>query len=1442
MPPKGGGRGVGGPHGTADDAYERDYAALEAQLEARLAQLFDDRFNALTEQLVALSVARGPPQHQNPHSRRVNEESGDDVECEDGDNPFAVLRPQRKELAVVPDTFRRWESGFKLDIPEFKGCSQPDEFLDWVAAVEEILEFKEGKEKIRSWEKLLKHMRASFLPHNYTRSLYQQLQNLRQGSKSVDDYTQEFYQLLARNDLSESQDQLVSRYIGGMREQFQDALNFYDPVSVSEAHQKALTLEKQAGRKSGFQFSNITSSRPIPPVNNQTTIGKPLVAGQANRAPINSNTARCFKCGEPGHRMADCKRNERFGKGLFVDARDNEIEQPSEEQAAQYDEDGVEEEFVQGDYGPLLVIRRACFTPRKAGEDDWLRNNIFQSTCTIGGKVCHLVIDSGSCENVVSEEAVHKLGLATEKHPSPYKLSWLMKGNEVTVSKRCLVSFSIGSKYKDNAWCDVIAMDACHLSLGRPWQYDRNALHEGKKNTYSFMFGSTKIVLVPSKEVDPKPTKGEGSNLLARKFMEDAADSGLVYVLIGKECATDSPIPESVRPLVEEFRDVFPDDLPEELPPMRDIQHQIDLVPGSNLPNRPHYRMSPKEHEELRRQVEALLLKGHIRESLSPCAVPALLTPKKDGTWRMCVDSRAINKITVRYRFPIPRLDDLLDQLSGAKVFSKLDLKSGYHQIRIRPGDEWKTAFKTREGLYEWLVMPFGLSNAPSTFMRVMNQIFRPLIGRFVVVYFDDILVYSANMEEHLHHLREVLAILRRDKFFAAMPKCSFMTDSVLFLGYVVSKDGLSVDGSKVEAVKNWPIPTSVHEVRSFHGLVSFYRRFIPNFSTIMAPITDCMKLGRFEWTDAATLAFERIKQKLITAPVLTLPDFSQPFELHCDASKVGIGAVLSQHGKPVAYFSEKLGDSKLNYSTYDIEFFAIIRALKHWSSYLAYNEFILYSDHDALKHINSQEKLSSRHATWAAYIQQFTFVIKHKSGALNKVADALSRRKHLLVTMRAKVLGFDLFRELLPNDPYFGPIMRDVEAGNRADYQMHDGFLFKGNQLCVPASSLRLKIIKELHEEGHVGRDKTVQLVGDSYYWPTMRKEITRFVEGCRVCQVSKGTATNAGLYMPLPTPNQPWANVSMDFILGLPRTQKRNDSIFVVVDRFSKMAHFIACKKTTDAVNVAQLYFREVYRLHGLPQSIVSDRDTRFLSHFWRCLWKLANTKLDFSTAYHPQTDGQTEVVNRSVGNLLRSLVGDHLKSWDQRLYQAEFAYNRSVNRSSGFSPFFVTYGFNPRAPLDLAPVPDLKRPNGKAEDLISGLQVVHKMTVQHLEESSAKYKQAADKKRRAVEFDVGDFVWAVLTKDRFPAGEYNKLAARKIGPLEILEKINPNAYKLKLPSHIRTSATFNVKHLIPYRGDSSDEESANSRTNSLQPGEDDADLIAYAYMDQHEGQRAK
>ncbi|CAA7029166.1 unnamed protein product [Microthlaspi erraticum] len=783
--------------------------------------------------------------------------------------------------------------------------------------------------------------------------------------------------------------------------------------------------------------------------------------------------------------------------------------------------------------------------------------------------------------------------------------------------------------------------------------------------------------------------------------------------------------------------------------------------------------MSPQEHNELRRQVEELLAKGYLHESLSPCAVPALLIPKKDGTWRMCVGSRAINKITVRYRFPIPRLDDLLDQIGSSTIFTKLDLKSGYHQIHIRPGDEWKTAFKTREGLFEWLVMPFGLSNAPSTYMHVMNQALRPFIGRCGLVYFDDILIFSSSLSDHLTHLRDVLLVLRREKLFGAIQKCAFGETQVLFPGYIVSKNGLSIDPAKVEAIRSWPTPRTVTDVRSFHGLASFYRRFVHHFSSLMAPLTDCIKTTQFTWTPAAEAAFQTIKTKLTTAPVLILPNFDTAFELHCDASKSGIGAVLSQEGKPVAFFSEKIAGSRSRYSTYDVELYAVGQAIKHWRHYLFHREFVLYTDHDALKHMGSQDKVSSRHASWFAYLQQFTFVIKHKAGTLNKVADALSRRHNLLTTMHASTVGFSVLPDLYATDSFFGKIWNDV-------------------QYC----SLRLQVIRAFHNEGHIGRDRTLQLVTTSYYWPTVRRDVERFIIRCGTCQASKGHATNAGLYLPLPIPSQPWTDISMDFFLGLPRTQRGHDSIFVVVDRFSNMVHFVPCKKTTDAIQVATLFFREIYKLHGIPLSIVSDRDSRFLSHFWRSLWRMLRTSLDKSSAYHPQTDGQTEVTNRALGDLLRCLVGDNIRSWDSVLGQAEFAHNHAVNRSTGFSPFHVIYGYVPRGPIDLNVAPDRTRSHGRACDMIDDFAAVHQQVRTNIEASTAKYKAVVDARRRDLQFQVGDKVWAVLTKDRFPPNTYNKLKARKIGPLEVLEKINNNAYRLRLPPHMNTADVFNVK----------------------------------------------
>ncbi|KAH9668899.1 hypothetical protein KPL70_021564 [Citrus sinensis] len=502
-------------------------------------------------------------------------------ECEDKSsgsfaNPFSQRRPRTESIDD-----RKWESGLRIDIPKFQGSA-----TWWQQTM--LTRIRQGKKKIDSWEKFKKHLCGAFLPHNYAKLLCQQLQNLRQGNRSVDDYTTEFL----------------------------------------EAHQQALQLEKQFSRR-----TNDSSFR-----------------GARSVVRDNSNPTSQFRNFTPPNPSNKTSTEE------SEDYQEEETKDFAVEPT--FDSSGSAQ-FVEeyGDSGPMLIVNHTFFTPKGQDKDKWLRQNIFQTTCTIGCKVCRIVIDSGSCENVISEKAITKLNLKTEPHQTPYKLTWLKKSNQVTVSKRCLVSLSIGSIYKDKIWCDVMVMDVCQLLLGRPRQYDRNVVHDGKRNTYNFMFNNTKIVLLPNKEFTLQ--QDLGNYLLGKKqFIDVVAETKRVYILLGKESNSDSKIPEAVTPIIAEFQDLFPNELPQGLPPLRDIQYQIDLVPGSTLPNRPHYHMSLTEHEELRHQVEELLKKGFIRESLNPCAAPVLLTPKIDGSWRMCVDSRAINKITVRYRFPIPRLDD----------------------------------------------------------------------------------------------------------------------------------------------------------------------------------------------------------------------------------------------------------------------------------------------------------------------------------------------------------------------------------------------------------------------------------------------------------------------------------------------------------------------------------------------------------------------------------------------------------------------------------------------------------------------------------------------------------------------------------------------------------------------------------------------------------------
>jgi hypothetical protein len=1190
-----------------------------------------------------------------------------------------------------------------MKISSFQGKNDPEAYLEWEKKVELIFECHNYSEEkkvklavieftdyaiiwwdqlvmnrrrnhertIETWEEMMAIMRRRFVPNHYYRDLYQKLQSLTQGYRSVDDYYKEMEIALIRANVEEDREATMARFLNGLNRDIANVVELQHYVELEDMVHMAIKVERQLKRKGTRSFRNpgsstswksnwrkdeeaVLKSKTEPPKRREEV---PIVNKGKTESQTRNHDIKCFRCLGVGHIASQCPN-----KRTMIARVDGEVETESESDADQMPmlEDTCDDDVEYPVEGESLVARRALSAQVKEDDMEQQRENIFHTRCHINNKVCSMIIDGGSCTNVASTTLVEKLNFPTLKHPMPYKLKWLNDCGEIKVTKQVLISFSIG-KYKDEVLCDVVPMHAGHILLGRPWQFDRKAIHDGFKNRYSFVKDSRTVTLIPltprqvyedqvklkrenelKKNCETESSKKEDEKESERKkesekkkervtntseqqkkqvsFYAKASDvksafyaNQPIFVLLYKEACfntneLDESLPSVVISLLQEYEDVFPNDVPSGLPPIRGIEHQIDFVPGATIPNRPAYRSNPEETKELQRQVEELLAKGHVRESMSPCAVPVLLVPKKDGTWRMCVDCRAINNITVKYRHPIPRLDDMLDELHGSCIFTKIDLKSGYHQIRMKEGDEWKTAFKTKYGLYEWLVMPFGLTNAPSTFMRLMNHALRAFLGRFVVVYFDDILVYSKSLDEHIDHLHCVLTVLRKEKLYANLKKCSFCLDKVVFLGFVVGAKGIAVDEENVKAIKKWPTPKSITEVRSFHGLASFYRRFVKDFSTLAAPLTEIVKKSvGFKWGSEQDRAFIEIKERLCGAPLLALPDFSKTFEIECDASGIGIRAVLMQEKWPIAYFSEKLNGAVLNYPTYDKELYALVRALETWQHYLWPKEFVIHTDHESLKHLKGQGKLNRKHAQWMEFIETFPYVIKYKQGKENIVADALSRRYALISTLNAKLLGFEYVKELYVNDDDFASVFAACEKAAFGKFYRIDGYLFRENRLCVPNSSMRELLVREAHGGGlmsHFGVRKTLDVLHEHFFWPKMKRDVERVCSRCVTCRQAKSRVLPHGLYTPLPVPSAPWVDISMDFVLGLPRSRKGRDSIFVVVDRFSKMAHFISYHKTDDATHIADLFFREIVRLHGVPRSIVSDRDVKFLSYFWKVL----------------------------------------------------------------------------------------------------------------------------------------------------------------------------------------------------------------------------------------------
>jgi hypothetical protein len=445
--------------------------------------------------------------------------------------------------------------------------------------------------------------------------------------------------------------------------------------------------------------------------------------------------------------------------------------------------------------------------------------------------------------------------------------------------------------------------------------------------------------------------------------------------------------------VVCEFPDVFPEDLPR-LPPERDVEFVIELKPGTAPISRRSYRMPPNKLAELKTQLQDFLEKGFIRPSSSPWGCPAIFVKKKDQTLRMCVDYRPVNEVTIKNKYSLPRIDILFYQLTRARVFSKIDLRSGYHQIRIRPEDIPKTAFTTRYGLYEYLVMSFGLTNAPAHFTYLMNSIFMPELDKFVEVFIDNILIYSKNEEEHAKHLRIVLTRLREHQLYAKFSKCVFWLEEIQFLGHVLSIKGIAVDPSKVKDILEWSSPTTIHQIRSFLGLAGYYRRFILDFSKIVKPITGLLQNDtKFDWSSKCNEAFEQLKVLLTTALVLAQPDIEKPFDVYCDASGSGLGCVLMQEGRVIAYASRQLRRHEEHYPTHDMELAVVVHALKIWCHYLLGNVCHMYTDHKSLKYIFTQLELNMRRRRWLELIKDYDLEIHYHPGKANLVADALSHK-----------------------------------------------------------------------------------------------------------------------------------------------------------------------------------------------------------------------------------------------------------------------------------------------------------------------------------------------------------------------------------------------------------------------------------------------------------------
>lgn len=924
-----------------------------------------------------------------------------------------------------------------------------------------------------------------------------------------------------------------------------------------------------------------------------------------------------------------------------------------------------------------------------------------------------------------------------------------------------------------------------------------------------------------------------------------------------KEKEDDELVVNSLPDYLAGESDVFSRKASDTLAPHRTYDHQIILEEGKGshqLGFSPLYKMTTEELQVLKDYLMENLHKGFIGPSQAPFAAPVLFVRKPNGSLRFCIDFRKLNELTKKDQYPLPLIDETLAQISRAKVFTKLDIRQAFHRIRMHPDSEELTTFRTRYGSYRCKVLPFGLTNGPATYQRYMNDVLFDYLDNFCTAYLDDILIYSDNELEHEIHVKKVLQRLRDAGLQVDIKKCEFSVTRTRYLGFIISTDGIEVDPEKVSVVKNWKPPTNVRGIQSFLGFCNFYRRFIRDYGVIAKPLTNLTKTTvTFKFDAACQDAFEELKARLTSSPILRHYDSCLQSMIETDASDGIIAGIFSQlhpdgQWYPVAYFSKTMTAAECNYEIHDKEMLAIVKSLAHWRPELerTHSRLQIYTDHKPLEYFMTTKQLTGRQARWAEALANFYFTIMYRSGKQNGKADALTRREEEVDAQNGVKLEYRT-RALLSKDQIDPHVLEDlgidpedtsitaidqeemdepiilvdrILRANRetesmealraeatreeSDLTLEDGLLLYDERLLVPdVDNLRTELIREAHDHlptAHPGRDKTHRMLRTRYYWKGMLSDIRRYINNCHACRRAHVPRDKTpGMLHPLPIPDRPWQHLTMDY-KSMPKDKHGFDNIFVVMDRLSKEPITTPCHKTDTAEDLARIFIPHIWRYKSFPDSIVSDRGPQFVSKFWDEVCRILGIKIKLSTAFHPQTDGQTEIMNQYIDQRLRPFISYYQDNWSELIPIMDHAASTLPHSSIGMSPFEVVNGYAPRTTFDwntptTANVTE-KLSREQAVQLVRRFESIWNKAKEVMQKSQDRMSKDTNTHRRPIDFDIGDKVW-VSTKNWKTERPSRKLDHQMAGPFPIIAK-EGYSFRLELPESMKIHPVFSADRL--------------------------------------------